>query len=260
MCVVTEDEIRKRISEKRGVSDKEIVISKKDILTPSAKSYLIEKNITIKYTEEQVAEQVVIVEVADKQPENIKNEEIPYEYETIFGMKLQEKPEHMTHLRGNLLVFKDHPRIALRGKIDSLESEIIVVQLLAEGRHMNKLVKELQEVILFIRNLLRCEVSGERIDTFTVAGLTPEDMREQSYHPSKYFGMRHVLPSYTQGEIVAGLNRLRTMTRETELVAYKAFKDEYGAVERNDIIKAFNRLSSLFWIMMFKVMTDKYKE
>lgn len=256
MCVVTEDEIRKRLSEKRGVSDKEIVISKKDILTPSAKSYLIEKNITIKYAEEQVAEKTVMAEVTDNEP--TKGPEAAYE--TLFGMQLQEKPEHMTHLRGNLLVFKDHPRIALRGKIDSLESEIIMVQILAEKHHMSKLVKELQEVIVFIRNLLRCEVSGERIDTFKVAGLTPEEMRDQSYHPSKYFGMRHVLPSYTMGEIVAALNRLRTITRETELVAYKAFKDEYGAVERNDIIKAFNRLSSLFWIMMFKVMSDKYKE
>ncbi|MGL4344062.1 MAG: cobalamin adenosyltransferase [Cellulosilyticaceae bacterium] len=252
MCVVTEDEIRKRVGELKNLKDKQIIISKKDILTPSAKSYLTEKNITIKYTEDEAAEKAVIAEVTDQVSE--------FEYETIFGMKLQEKPEHMTHLRGNLLVFKDHPRIALRGRIDSLEADIICTQLLAEKHHMNKLVKELQEVILFIRNLLRCEVSGERIETFTVAGLTPEDMREQSYHPSKYFGMRHVLPSYTMGEIVASLNKLRTMTRETELVAYKAFKDEYGAVERNDIIKAFNRLSSLFWIMMFKVMTDKYKD
>ena len=36
----------------------------------------------------------------------------------------REKPEEMTHLRGNLLVKKTHPRIAFRGKLDSLEAAI----------------------------------------------------------------------------------------------------------------------------------------
>ena len=56
------------------------------------------------------------------------------EFETIFGVKLAQKPEYMTHLRGNLLVFKDHPRIALRGKIDSLEAAIILLQLKAQEK------------------------------------------------------------------------------------------------------------------------------
>lgn len=252
MCVITEDDIRRRLSELKNSENKEMIISKKDILTPSAKSYLTEKNVTIKYSEDREQERVIMAEVDEKQDD--------YQYETVFGMKLQEKPEHMTHLRGNLLVFKDHPRIALRGKIDSLEAEIICAQILAEKHHMSKLVKDLQEAINFIRSLLRSEITGERVDDFKVAGLTPEEMRDQSYHPSKYFGMRHRLPSYTMGEIVSSLNKLRTMARSTELVAYKAFKDEYGAVERNDIIRGFNRLSSLFWVFMFRVMADQYKD
>ena len=85
------------------------------------------------------------------------------------------------------------------------------------------------------------------------------ELREHSHHPSKYYGIRHFLPNYKQGEMVAYLNKLRTLTRETELIAYKAFKDEYGQVSREDIIKSFNRLSSLFWIMMFKYLAGKYK-
>ena len=71
--------------------------------------------------------------------------------------------------------------------------------------------------------------------------------------------MKHFLPHYKQGEMVAYLNKLRTLARETELIAYKAFKDEYGQTNREDIIKSLNRLSSLFWIMMFKYLTGKYK-
>ena len=49
-------------------------------------------------------------------------------YRTLFGASLNEKPEHMTHLRGNILVFKDHPRIAFRGMIDALEGELMLAQ------------------------------------------------------------------------------------------------------------------------------------
>lgn len=41
------------------------------------------------------------------------------------GAGYGEKPEHMTHLRGNLLVPKTHPRIAFRGQLVSLQAEII---------------------------------------------------------------------------------------------------------------------------------------
>ena len=53
------------------------------------------------------------------------------------------KPEHMTHLRGEELVFKDHPRIAFRGAIDSLESEIILFQTLTEKKQLHRIWKKL---------------------------------------------------------------------------------------------------------------------
>ena len=39
-----------------------------------------------------------------------------------------EKPEHMTHLVGNVLVVKNHPRILFRGKLDSLQSLFVLAQ------------------------------------------------------------------------------------------------------------------------------------
>ena len=46
----------------------------------------------------------------------------PAAYRTPDGAAFAEKPEHMTHLRGNILVPKTHPRIAFRGGIDTLEA------------------------------------------------------------------------------------------------------------------------------------------
>lgn len=173
---------------------------------------------------------------------------------------LNQKPEHMTCLRGDVLVYKDHPRIAFRGAIDSLEAEIIVLQTITEQKGLDKLTEDLEEIIRVIRRLLRCEVSGEPVGDMKMQDLSTDELRAHSHHPSQYYGMRHFLPASRYGEIVAYLNKLRTRARETELIAYKAFKKEDGEVEREDIITVLNRLSSLFWIMMFKYLTGKYGE
>lgn len=231
MAVITE-ELAKKIS-----TGNTIHLMVGDIVTPSAKSYLQEKHIEIIYDESTAQ---------------------GGQFTTFFGATLAEKPEHMTHLRGNLLVFKDHPRIALRGKIDSLESAIILVQLKAKAQGKEQLIRDLEEIITFIRHLLRSEVSGEPVEAFVLQGLDAPALRDQSHHPSQYFGIKHFLPTYEHGEIVSELNHLRTLTRETELAAFKAFQGLQGEVERVDIIRAFNRLSSLFWIMMFKELAGQY--
>ena len=230
----------------------QIVVPRNKIITPSARAYLLEKGIEMKIEDNLIGE---VTKVSEEQMASDRTEV----YETMFGAKLNEKPEHMTHLRGNLLVFKDHPRIVFRGAIDSLEAEIVMTQIFAEKEHLPQMIADLEEIIKFIRRLLRNEVCGEPIGEFTLQGLDAKELREHSHHPSKYYGIKHFLPHYKQGEMVAYLNKLRTLTRQTELIAYKAFKDEYGQVSREDIIKSLNRLSSLFWVMMFKYLAGKYK-
>lgn len=242
MALLTEYDVQNLFSKGSIKENEEFIIEKNTIITPSARSFLLDKNITVK--EKAVS------------GDSEKKEAV---YETLLGKKLTEKPEYMTHLRGNTLVFKDHPRIRLRGAIDSLESRIILAQIHAKKEGYQALVEDLDEIVRFIRKMLRCEVSGELLGEFQVQAMTEKELREYSHHPSQYFGMKHFLPSFRQGETVAILNRLRTQTREVELIAYQAFKDEHGQVSRDDLIQGFNRLSSLFWIMMFKFLTGKYK-
>ncbi|WP_270940971.1 cobalamin adenosyltransferase [Romboutsia lituseburensis] len=253
MGVLTESEIRRRIGKNKDKLT-EFYIEKGQIITPSAKSYLLEKSIELKYVDS-------LSEVSNEPKEIIKEviKEKSYKYTTVFGAKLDEKPEHMTQLNGNLLVFKDHKRIILRGKIDSLESKILEGQILSQKSDMPKLTKDLQEILNFVRNIMRCEVLEEKLEEFTLLGLTPDELREQSHYPQKYFGIGHEFPSYDMGEVVVCINSIRSATREAELCAYEAFKGEYGQVEREDLIKALNRLSSVFWIMIYKIRTGKYK-
>ena len=46
----------------------------------------------------------------------------------------ERKQEHTTHLLGAAVVVKTHPRIELRGRLDSLNAAIIRVQIQARGR------------------------------------------------------------------------------------------------------------------------------
>ena len=61
----------------------------------------------------------------------------PEEYRLENGAVLPEKPEHYTHLRGNILVPKTHPVIAFRGAMDCLQAELLLAQLPGRGFHLD---------------------------------------------------------------------------------------------------------------------------
>ena len=178
-------------------------------------------------------------------------------YRTLFGATLNEKPEHMTHLKGNILVRKDHPRIAFRGMIDALEGELMLAQ--QASHEYPALVKELGEALALVRRLIRCDVLDEPVGELRLCGYDAGQLREYSHYPDKYLGQPHFLPAYTDGPALLAVNKVRTLVRQTELSAYAAFKDVEGNVTRGDIILALNRLSSLMWIMMIKLKAGQYE-
>ena len=178
-------------------------------------------------------------------------------YRTLFGATLNEKPEHMTHLKGNILVRKDHPRIAFRGMIDALEGELMLAQ--QASHEYPALVKELGEALDLVRRLIRCDVLDEPVGELRLCGYDAGQLREYSHYPDKHLGQPHFLPAYTDGPALLAVNKVRTLVRQTELSAYAAFKDVEGNVTRGDIILALNRLSSLMWIIMIKLKAGQYE-
>ena len=73
----------------------------------------------------------------------------PQRWKLESGGFMEEKPEYMTHLNGDTLVPKTHPRIAFRGKIDSLEGEIMLCQLT-----LPRFRAELGEILGLVRSAL----------------------------------------------------------------------------------------------------------
>lgn len=218
-----------------------VVVNKDQKLTPGARDWLAAHKIQAVF------------------PQGRDDPAAPHsaKYRTLFGATLNEKPEHMTHLKGNILVRKDHPCIAFRGMIDALEGELMLAQ--QASHEYPALVKELEEALALVRRLIRCDVLDEPVGELRLCGYDAGQLREYSHYPDKYLGQPHFLPAYTDGPALLAVNKVRTLVRQTELSAYAAFKDVEGNVTRGDIILALNRLSSLMWIMMIKLKAGQYE-
>ncbi len=176
----------------------------------------------------------------------------PDHYRLENGAFLTKKPEHMTHLNGNVLVCKTHPRIAFRGKMDLLEAELMLCQLKVPA-----FSKELQDILTFARYLLRCEVMEEPVEDRKLCGLTEQELRRHSHMPQDFHGQPHFMPEYTDGEEILALNRVRCIARQVELAAVVAFTDEKGNPTRADLLRMLNRLSSMIYILMIRLKAKK---
>ena len=173
-------------------------------------------------------------------------------YKLLDGSTLTEKPEYMTHLHGDVLVPKTHPRIAFRGAVDSLEAELLLCQCQCE-----KFREELGQILALARLLIRCDVLNEPVPQEKLCGLTEKEQREHSHRPQDFYGQPHFMPAHTDAEALLLINRARCAARHAELIAVHAFSDREGLPTRTDILKAMNRMSSMLYILMIRLKSGK---
>lgn len=176
----------------------------------------------------------------------------PQSYRLLNGACLEEKPEHMTHLDAQILVPKNHPRILFRGKMDTLEAELILCQLACA-----RLITPVGEILAQARRLIRCDVLNEPVPEGKLCGLTEEEQRKRSHLPQNYYGQPHFMPGVEDGEVIARLNRARCAAREAELAAVTAFSDREGNPTRPDILRSLNRMSSMLYLLMIQEKSKK---
>ena len=173
----------------------------------------------------------------------------PERYGLLGGGFCEEKPEHMTHLNAQILVRKDHPRIRFRGKIDTLEAELLLCIVEAAG----ETARQLEEILAFTRSLIRCDVLDTPVEQQKLCGLTMEELRSRSHRPQDFYGQPHFMPSGQDGRLLLQVNRARSVARETELAAVEAFSDRDGNPTRLDILQAMNRISSMLYLVMIRL-------
>ena len=112
----------------------------------------------------------------------------------VTGAPYADKPEYMTQLCGNLLVRKDHPRIECRGRMDSLQAQIVRVQAdMAQRGEQAAVIADLQDVLGVLREIMRCDVLDEPFVNERIIGLDHAELRDHSHHPQKYYKIRQML-------------------------------------------------------------------
>ena len=257
MKVITELDLRSDLKKLGNVTTYRVPAG--TILTPAARSFLAENKIDIVFTDEKGDLKEGSKDLG-KTAASMDSSPRKSTY-ILLGTEIgsDTKPEAYTHLHGNYLVPKSHPRIKLRGKFDSLQAHILIAQVKAKQLRLEKLVNDLDEILNFVRKLLRAEVLSEPVEDITFFGLTHQEIREISHNPKKSLGVPHIMPSYEMGEMMAHLNLVRTQVRETELAAVEAFFDPTKGPEREDILTALNRLSSAVYVMMCRLKAGKYE-
>ncbi len=220
----TEETVRANIRNRDG--KRVFFLDGKDTLTPGARDYLHRERIEIRPASEAPIQ----------------------EYKLLSGGVLTHKPEQFTHLHGDVLVPKTHPRIGFRGAIDTLEAELLLCHIAVKEPFR----KDIGEILAFARHLIRCEVMDEPVSWDTLCGLTESELRKRSHRPQEFYGQPHFMPEPTDGYTVLQLNRCRCAVRAAELAAAHAFIDGDGICTRPDILQALNRMSSMVYILMLQ--------
>ena len=173
-------------------------------------------------------------------------------YRLLGGGVTEKKPEHMTHLHGDVLVRKTHPRIRFRGKVDSFQGILLLAQ-----AEVPEAGDRLGEILDLSHRLLRADVLEEPLEAGTLCGFSEEELHRRSHFPQEYYGVSHFMPSAGDGRAILLLNLARCACREAELQAVDAFSDREGNPIREDLLLALNRMSSMLYILMIEKKAGK---
>ena len=221
------------------------------ILTPAARDFIREHGIRLCSAGAEQGTQSMT-----RTPFPMKDGK-PVYVDAATGDMLENKPEEMTHLRGNLLVPKTHPRIELRGRLDSLMADIIELQVTAEEEEQPQVVSDLEELLQYTRRMMAAEVRDEKMEELHLLGMDGAEIRTCSHQVKRVFGIDHPVPNHRMGRLCVGLNRLRTRVREAELSASRAFCRD-GQLEHSDLIEGLNRMSSCVYIILCRKLSGYY--
>lgn len=157
-----------------------------------------------------------------------------------------------TSLNAAERVSKTHARIELRGKLDSLNAQIILFQ---ADSGSEDFTKDLEAVRQVVTRLQSCEASEKIFEgVLTLWNMDENEIHERSHDTKRFYGKGHLLPNCAMGRGAARINLLRTLVRETELCACRAFNGE----DALKIIHVLNRLSSALYILEYKYIPKDY--
>lgn len=174
----------------------------------------------------------------------------------VCGSPVKHKPSQLTQLNAKHFAPKTHPRIVLRGRLDSLHALVMLTQRMAKAENESALVRDLGTVAAYCRELTSAEYNERPVHELSLQTWDIEQIHKATHDPKGILGIDHLTIDENEPVLQHMLNMARTMSREIEITAMTAFPDPdngYGA----SICHAFNRLSSTFYFLQLRMKSGK---
>lgn len=270
---ITEDDLRQHFGLREGG---EIQLIPGTRFTPAAQQMINDKKITVRWRDAKG--QVFVEKQRNTVNPSAENAGTETRFEKVHPLTstnvrpkntcqlchsdVAEKPALLTHLDNHLLVLKTHPRILLRGKLDSCICYCVLLQCEMQAPIKNQTSQDTQllcgfmaDIRSYLGQLLQAEVTGNVLPLPSLGPFDAATLHSWSHNPLKHLGHDHMLPDVIYGPLIAKLNILRAQIRELELGAIQAFTDNTlhlasADIAREDIVAGLNRLSSAVYVVM----------
>ncbi len=167
------------------------------------------------------------------------------------GQPLALKPEHMTQLDSGHFASKAHPRLALRGRVDSLHALVQLTSAVARRFELPELANHLDTLAAYCREVMSAEYNLRLPAPLTLLGKNEDELHAISHWPDRHLGLPHLTPGPNDHEILHWLNMLRTQSREVEIAALQAFPESTADPSSVGyaLARALNRLSSAVYVL-----------
>ncbi|GAA3855126.1 hypothetical protein [Tessaracoccus defluvii] len=247
--VVTEADLREQL--RRPTVGAQVVVPAGSTLTPSARDFI-----------KQWALVEVTAPASEATPTTTERPDGTWDRASQFpvdltgeqprcvccGAQPDSKASSLTQLNAHHYAPKTHPRIKLRGKVDSLHSLTLMVQGLASRRGEAGLAAALGSLAAYCRELTSAEYNERPADPFELPGWSSDELHRATHDPSGVLGIEHLTIDGADDELQHWLNIGRSTTRELEICALETFDSPhhpYGA----SICHGLNRLSSVWYFL-----------
>lgn len=170
----------------------------------------------------------------------------------VCGQPIHHKPEHLTQLDAGHFAPKTHPRIKLRGGLDSLHALVMLTSAEARRFQLPPLAEALDTLAAYCREIQSAEYHARPVQPLTLLGKTEDELQDISHWPDKYLGLPHLTPGPADHSILHWLNYTRTQAREIEIAALEASAAP-------DLARALNRLSSALYVLELFFQTGQLR-
>lgn len=168
------------------------------------------------------------------------------------GGSVVDKPSSLTQLNAHHYAPKTHPRIVLRGQIDSLHAQLLLVQRFALDAGAEETRANLGSLAAYCRELMSAEYNERPCAPLALAGVVEAELHRATHDPFATLGIEHLAINDDEPLLQHWLNVARTQARELEITALQAFVSPhhpYGA----SICHGLNRLSSAIYYVALRL-------